>query len=45
MGECGFRGGYMEICNMDPKVKEQLRKLVSCRLCPPVTGQVIYFQR
>lgn len=39
MGECGFRGGYMEICNMDPKVKEQLRKLVSCRLCPPVTGQ------
>uniref|UniRef100_H2Z4L2 alanine transaminase n=1 Tax=Ciona savignyi TaxID=51511 RepID=H2Z4L2_CIOSA len=39
MGECGFRGGYMETVNLDAKVKEQLRKLVSCRLCPPVTGQ------
>ncbi|CAK8696006.1 unnamed protein product [Clavelina lepadiformis] len=39
MGECGFRGGYMETINLDHKVKEQLRKLVSCRLCPPVTGQ------
>lgn len=40
MGECGFRGGYMEAVNMDPGVKGQLQKLVSCRLCPPVTGQV-----
>nr|CAB3250828.1 alanine aminotransferase 2 [Phallusia mammillata] len=39
MGECGFRGGYMEAINLDSKVKEQLRKLVSTRLCPPVTGQ------
>jgi len=39
MGECGLRGGYMEVVNLDDKVKEQLRKLVSCRLCPPVTGQ------
>nr|XP_039262873.1 alanine aminotransferase 2-like [Styela clava] len=40
MGECGFRGGYMEAVNLHPGVKEELRKLVSCRLCPPVTGQV-----
>lgn len=39
MGECGLRGGYMEVMNLDNGVKEQLRKLVSCRLCPPVTGQ------
>ncbi|XP_064202670.1 alanine aminotransferase 2-like isoform X1 [Anguilla rostrata] len=41
MGECGFRGGYMEVINMDPAVKEQLTKLVSVRLCPPVTGQAL----
>lgn len=40
MGECGLRGGYMEVVNLDKTVKEQLRKLVSCRLCPPVTGQI-----
>ncbi|KAJ8337066.1 hypothetical protein SKAU_G00382860 [Synaphobranchus kaupii] len=41
MGECGFRGGYMEVINMDPAVKEQLAKLVSVRLCPPVPGQAL----
>ncbi|XP_064910757.1 alanine aminotransferase 1 isoform X2 [Columba livia] len=41
MGECGFRGGYMEVINMDPEVKEQLVKLVSVRLCPPVSGQIL----
>ena len=41
MGECGLRGGYMEVINLDEQVKEQLRKLVSCRLCPPSIGQVI----
>ncbi|XP_051909968.1 alanine aminotransferase 2-like [Hippocampus zosterae] len=41
MGECGFRGGYMEIVNMDPAVKAQLVKLVSVRLCPPVPGQAL----
>jgi len=39
MGECGLRGGYMEVVNLDEQVKEQLRKLVSCRLCPPSIGQ------
>ncbi|XP_036934543.1 alanine aminotransferase 2-like isoform X2 [Acanthopagrus latus] len=41
MGECGFRGGYMEVINMDPEVKAQLTKLVSVRLCPPVSGQAL----
>ncbi|XP_062859371.1 alanine aminotransferase 2-like isoform X2 [Trichomycterus rosablanca] len=41
MGECGFRGGYMEVVNLDPDVKLQLTKLVSVRLCPPVTGQAL----
>ncbi|XP_041914003.1 alanine aminotransferase 2-like isoform X1 [Alosa sapidissima] len=41
MGECGFRGGYMEVINMDPEVKAQLTKLVSVRLCPPVPGQAL----
>ncbi|XP_076000955.1 alanine aminotransferase 2-like [Genypterus blacodes] len=41
MGECGFRGGYMEIINLDPEVKAQLTKLVSVRLCPPVPGQAL----
>ncbi|PKU27418.1 alanine aminotransferase 2-like [Limosa lapponica baueri] len=41
MGECGFRGGYVEVVNMDPEVKQQLSKLVSVRLCPPVTGQIL----
>ncbi|KAG7468524.1 hypothetical protein MATL_G00144100 [Megalops atlanticus] len=38
-GECGFRGGYMEVINLDPEVKAQLVKLLSVRLCPPVSGQ------
>uniref|UniRef100_A0A3B1KJY7 alanine transaminase n=1 Tax=Astyanax mexicanus TaxID=7994 RepID=A0A3B1KJY7_ASTMX len=41
MGECGLRGGYMEVINMDPEVKAQLTKLVSVRLCPPVPGQTL----
>lgn len=39
MGECGFRSGYMEINNLDEEVKVQLTKLISSRLCPPVSGQ------
>lgn len=38
---CGFRGGYMEVMNLDPEVKVQLTKLVSVRLCPAVTGQAL----
>ncbi|XP_050843674.1 alanine aminotransferase 2, partial [Serinus canaria] len=41
MGECGLRGGYMEVVNLHPEVKAQLSKLVSVRLCPPVPGQMV----
>ncbi|XP_074997119.1 alanine aminotransferase 1 isoform X2 [Calonectris borealis] len=41
MGECGFRSGFVEVVNMDPEVKQQLAKLVSVRLCPPVPGQIL----
>jgi alanine transaminase len=41
MGECGFRGGYCELVNFDPKVQAQLYKVLSARLCPPVLGQAI----
>jgi len=40
LGECGIRGGYMEIINMDPKVKAMLLKSISAALCPTTAGQV-----
>uniref|UniRef100_A0A2C9K2Y1 alanine transaminase n=1 Tax=Biomphalaria glabrata TaxID=6526 RepID=A0A2C9K2Y1_BIOGL len=39
MGECGFRGGYVEVINMDPAVKAMLTKAISAKLCSAVTGQ------
>ncbi|XP_072458849.1 alanine aminotransferase 1-like isoform X1 [Notamacropus eugenii] len=41
IGKCGFRGGYTEVVNMDPAVKQQMLKLLSVRLCPPVPGQIV----
>nr|XP_009666225.1 PREDICTED: alanine aminotransferase 2-like [Struthio camelus australis] len=41
MGECGFRSGYAEVVNMDPEVRQQLFKVLSVRLCPPVPGQIV----
>ncbi|GME84469.1 unnamed protein product [Ambrosiozyma monospora] len=40
-GECGQRGGYMELVNFDPSVRAQIMKLASISLCPPVTGQAL----
>lgn len=40
MGECGYRGGYCEYVNFDPDVVLMLRKSVTAKLCPPVSGQV-----
>lgn len=40
MGECGLRGGYTEVINLDPEVKAMLLKSVSAMLCPSVLGQV-----
>lgn len=39
MGECGLRGGYVEIINLDPAVKSVLLKSVSAKLCSSVLGQ------
>ena len=39
-GECGRRGGYFELCNIEPDVVDQIYKMASVTLCPPVTGQV-----
>lgn len=39
MGECGLRGGYMEIENFDPQVRATLLKQFSARLCSSLIGQ------
>lgn len=41
LGECGRRGGYMEMCNFDPDVKAQIIKLASSGLCSNTDGQVM----
>lgn len=40
-GECGRRGGYMELVNIDPEVKDQFYKLVSVNLCSNIEGQLM----
>lgn len=40
IGECGKRGGYVELLNFDPGVKAELVKLCSISLCPNVLGQI-----
>ncbi len=39
-GECGLRGGYMELHNMDPLVVDELYKIASINLSPNAPGQV-----
>merc|ERR1711976_101536 len=39
-GECGLRGGYMELLNWPEDLLGQLYKLVSVGLCPNVFGQL-----
>ncbi|KAJ8713760.1 hypothetical protein PYW07_014130 [Mythimna separata] len=39
MGECGLRGGWMELVNMDPDVQANLYKAISAMLCPTTVGQ------
>ncbi|XP_034831209.1 alanine aminotransferase 1 [Maniola hyperantus] len=39
MGECGLRGGWMELVNMEPAVQANLYKCISAMLCPTVLGQ------
>ncbi|KAI9159968.1 hypothetical protein LWI28_003860 [Acer negundo] len=40
-GECGKRGGYMEITGFSPDVREQIYKVASVNLCSNITGQVL----
>ena len=39
-GECGLRGGYMELENFDPFVQAQILKLRTITLCPNTVGQL-----
>uniref|UniRef100_A0A3Q3X2A7 alanine transaminase n=1 Tax=Mola mola TaxID=94237 RepID=A0A3Q3X2A7_MOLML len=39
-GECGLRGGYVELVNVDPTVMKYIYKLFSKDSCAPVLGQV-----
>ena len=39
MGECGLRGGWMELVNLDPDVQANLYKAISAMLCPSTIGQ------
>jgi aspartate/methionine/tyrosine aminotransferase len=43
LGECGQRGGYMEIRNIPHDVVTQITKLQSISLCSNVTGQVAVY--
>lgn len=40
-GECGHRGGYMELIGFHKDVLAEIYKFVSISLCPPVIGQCL----
>ncbi|EEY66057.1 alanine aminotransferase 2 [Phytophthora infestans T30-4] len=40
-GECGRRGGYMELVNIDEGAKDQFYKLMSVNLCSNIEGQLV----
>ncbi|TDH64998.1 uncharacterized protein CCR75_006054 [Bremia lactucae] len=40
-GECGRRGGYMELVNIHESVKDQFYKLMSVNLCSNIEGQLM----
>lgn len=39
-GECGRRGGYFELTNIDSQVEAEIYKLASISLCPSLQGQI-----
>ncbi|MDP2867075.1 MAG: aminotransferase class I/II-fold pyridoxal phosphate-dependent enzyme, partial [Elusimicrobiota bacterium] len=43
LGECGHRGGYMEIRNMPDEVYAEVIKLLSIGLCANVDGQLVTY--
>ena len=40
-GECGKRGGYMEVTGFTPDIKDQIYKLASVNLCSNISGQIL----
>ncbi|KAF2923934.1 hypothetical protein DAI22_07g230900 [Oryza sativa Japonica Group] len=40
-GECGKRGGYMEVTGFSADVREQIYKVASVNLCSNVSGQIL----
>ncbi|GLT46190.1 hypothetical protein SLA2020_199640 [Shorea laevis] len=40
-GECGKRGGYMEVTGFGADVREQIYKMASLNLCANTTGQIL----
>uniref|UniRef100_A0ACD5XLL3 Uncharacterized protein n=1 Tax=Avena sativa TaxID=4498 RepID=A0ACD5XLL3_AVESA len=40
-GECGRRGGYMEICGFGDDVIGEICKVASVTLCPNISGQIL----
>ncbi|KAL7100315.1 hypothetical protein ACP275_09G139000 [Erythranthe tilingii] len=40
-GECGKRGGYMEITGFSPEIREQIYKVASVNLCSNISGQIL----
>ena len=39
-GECGRRGGYLELMNVNPDVVSEFYKLASINLCSNLNGQI-----
>jgi glutamate--glyoxylate aminotransferase len=39
-GECGLRGGYMELVNFDPRTIDEIYKIGSINLSPNIPGQI-----
>lgn len=42
-GECGHRGGYVEVRNLPPAVQDELTKLQSVSLCANSPGQIVTY--
>ncbi|KAF8106066.1 hypothetical protein N665_0147s0024 [Sinapis alba] len=40
-GECGKRGGYMEVTGFTSDVREQIYKVASVNLCSNISGQIL----
>ncbi|CAD5195804.1 unnamed protein product [Musa acuminata subsp. malaccensis] len=40
-GECGKRGGYMEVTGFNAQVREQIYKVASVNLCSNISGQIL----